>query len=127
MQDDDFVNPGLFAVERGQELFNQKQGQNQQSCASCHGEAGEKLEVKKIAQFPVYNSDTKEIITLQKRIQRCGSRITSQSIATDHPDLIALETFVRNLAHGEKVNVKTDGPVVTVLKKGENCLKHVMA
>jgi sulfur-oxidizing protein SoxA len=119
MQDDDFANPGLLTVERGEELFNEVHEKNAKSCASCHGEEGEKLNVKNIARYPVYNIKTKEIITLQKRISNCRSTVTDESLDTDHPDLIALETFVRNRAYGEKVNVQTEGPITALLKKGE--------
>ena len=56
---------------------------------------------------------------MQKRISNCRSSITDKPLVTDHPDLVALETFVRNRASGEKVNVQTDGPVNELLKKGE--------
>ncbi|MBE9560699.1 MAG: DUF1924 domain-containing protein, partial [Proteobacteria bacterium] len=53
MQDDDFANPGLLSVDRGEELFNEKhvtaKKQEAKSCAGCHGEQGEKLNVEKIA------------------------------------------------------------------------------
>jgi sulfur-oxidizing protein SoxA len=119
MQDDDFANPGLLTVERGEKLFNEKHEKSNQSCADCHGEEGEKLNTKEIARYPVFDSESKEIITLQKRISRCRSTITDQSLVTDHPDLIALETFVRNRALGEKVNVQTEGAINELLKKGE--------
>ena len=51
------------------------------------------------------------------------STITDKTIATDHPELIALETFVRNRAFGEKVNMKTDGAVSELLKQGEALYK----
>ena len=119
MQDDDFENPGLLTVDRGSELFKQKFKKTNQSCATCHGEEGEKLNTKNIARYPLYESVTKEIVTLQKRISRCRTAVTDDKLVTDHPDLIALETFVRNRAIGEKVNVKTDGAVTEHLKKGE--------
>jgi sulfur-oxidizing protein SoxA len=119
MQDYDFENPGLLTVERGRELFNQKQEQSGKSCTSCHGEAGGTLNTKAIARYPVYNGDSKEIITLQKRISRCRSGITDTVLASNHPDLLALETFVRNRAKGETVNVRTDGAVSELLKQGE--------
>jgi len=118
MQDDDFANPGLLSVERGQELFNQKYEKGK-ACADCHGEEGEKFDNKRLASYPMYNHRSKEIITLQKRINNCQSTITNKSLATDHPDLIDLETFVRNRAHGEKVNIQTEGPVKELLKQGE--------
>ena len=43
-------------------------------------EEGEKLNTKAIARYPVYNSETKEIITLQKRI----SQLPVNYIQTSH-------------------------------------------
>lgn len=118
MQDDDFANPGLLAVDHGEELFNQKH-ESGKACADCHGMEGEKFNKKSLARYPMYKNRTKEIITLQKRISNCRSTITDNPLVTDHPELIALETFVRNRAKGEIVNVQTDGPVAELLKKGE--------
>jgi sulfur-oxidizing protein SoxA len=119
MQDDDFENPGLLAVDQGEELFNQKHKPINKSCASCHGEKGEKLNTKAIAQYPVYNTDSGKIVSLQQRISTCRSRITDKPLSINHPDLLALETFVRNRAHGEVVNVKTEGAVAKILEKGK--------
>ena len=119
MQDDDFENPGILAVERGQELFNNKQPGAGKSCAECHGTDGSKLDAKHIARYPVIGKPETTIVTLQKTISRCRSNTGSESLPTNHPDLIALETFVRNRAHGESVNVQTDGAAVELLKKGE--------
>ncbi len=44
MQDNELENPGFFSVTMGQELFVQEHGENKQSCASCHGQTGEKLD-----------------------------------------------------------------------------------
>jgi len=119
MQDDDFENPGLLAVDQGYELFNQKHRTTNKSCAGCHGEKGEKLNTKAIARYPVYNTDSGEIISLQQRISTCRSQVTDKPLSLNHPDLLALETFVRNRAHDEPVNVKTDGAVEELLKKGK--------
>jgi len=120
MQNDDFENPGMLAVERGQVLFNNRQNGAGKACAECHGEDGENLKKENIARYPVYSVDAKEIVTLQKRISRCrDSHAGSNTLATDHPDLVALETFVRNRAIGEAVNVQTDGPMVELLQAGK--------
>ena len=123
-QDDDFANPGLLTVDRGQRLFNIKQDGADRACADCHSEDGEKLNVKNIARYPVYREDSAEVVTLQKKISRCrNDNTSSKALPTDHPDLVALETFVRNLAIGEAVNVQTDGPVTELLKQGETLYK----
>lgn len=122
MQDDDFANPGLLTVDRGEELFNQEHGKSKKSCASCHGEQGEKLDTKKIASYPVVDKANK-IITLQKRINYCRSNVEEKTLPTDHEELLALETYVRNRAKGEKINVKTNGQASELIKKGEKLFK----
>lgn len=119
MQDDDFENPGMLTVERGMDLFNQKQAGSGKACSDCHGEEGEKFDTSGIARYPVYDSESGEIISLQKRIRNCRDAIGSEPLPANHPELIALETFVRNRAFGETVNVQTDGPVAELLERGE--------
>ncbi|MBT8118660.1 MAG: sulfur oxidation c-type cytochrome SoxA [Gammaproteobacteria bacterium] len=118
MQDDDFSNPGLLAVDRGQELFNKKY-ETDKTCSDCHGKEGEMFNKKRLARYPMYRNRSNEIITLQKRIRNCQATITENPLQTDHPDLISLETFVRNRAHGEIVNIQTEGPVAEEIKEGE--------
>ena len=117
MQDDDFENPGLLTVEEGQRLFNRKPAGAGKACAECHGTDGSGLNTKSIARYPVH--DGKELVTLQKQISVCRENNGGSSLPTDHPDLVTLETFVRNRAIGEPVNVQTDGAVAELLKRGE--------
>lgn len=119
MQDDDFENPGMLAVEQGKELFSQKQDGTGKACADCHGSDGEKLDTRNIARYPVYNKDLGGIVTLQQRIRICRDNTGGKALPANHPELIALETFVRNRAFGEVVNVQTDGPMTELLEKGK--------
>ena len=120
MQDDEFENPGMLAVEQGQELFNKRQAGAEKSCADCHGMDGTGLNLQNIARYPVYDEEAGEIVTLQKQISRCRvDNAGSQPLPTDHPELVVLETFVRHRAIGEPVNVQTDGAMVELLKAGE--------
>ncbi|MGB1109739.1 MAG: sulfur oxidation c-type cytochrome SoxA [Gammaproteobacteria bacterium] len=124
MQDDDFANPGLPAVDRGAELFNTAPKAGGKRCADCHGEEGEKLDVKRIAAYPVYDAEKKEIVSLQKRISRCRTNIGGEPLPVNHPELMALETFVRHRAHGEPMNVATEGDEIqALLKRGEKLYK----
>jgi len=119
MQDDDFENPGMLTVEQGMELFNTRQAGAEKACSDCHGADGEKLDTAGIARYPVYDSEAKEIISLQKRIRNCRDNIGSTPLPANDPELIALETFVRNRAFGEAVNVQTGGEVAELLERGE--------
>ena len=119
MQDDEFENPGTLTVEQGQDLFNEKQPGASKACADCHGENGQKMVTKSISRYPVYDENSAGIVTLQQRISLCRNTIGSKPLPTNHPELIALETFVRSRAHGEAVNVQTDGPMADLIRKGE--------
>lgn len=121
IQDDEFLNGGYELVEQGHELFNQP-GKNGKSCASCHGEDGGKLSAKKIATYPVYDETLKKPLTLQGRIHQCSeNRLGNEKMKYDEKGgpAIALETFVRNLAKGEKVNVSIDGPIRPFYEAGK--------
>lgn len=119
MQDDEFANPGYLTVDRGRELFNEA-GSNGKSCASCHGSDGEGLDTRRIAMFPVFDPPTQKPITLQGRIHACSQqRLDNAPMKYDGKDAIALETFVRNLAKGETINVQTDGPIAPFVASGK--------
>ena len=125
MQDDDFENPGMLTIERGRQLFNQTpQGQGK-SCAACHGAEGEDLDVTHLARYPVHNGNG--LVSLQKQISSCRENNGNAALPTNHPELIALETFVRNRAAGEAINVQTDGPMAPLLEKASNSTGCAMA
>jgi len=119
MQDDEFANPGMVEVEKGRKLFNTP-GDNGKSCATCHGENGEKLDPKKIARYPVYNAEFGEPFTLQKQINLCWEdQLDSVPFIDDCVEIVALETFVRHKAEGEPVNVDVSGALKPYYEAGK--------
>ena len=107
LQDDDFENPGLIAVEEGKVLFNIRQPEAGKACADCHRYGGEGLDTGNIAQYPVVDHKTGDITTLQDRISSCANRSGSVTLVADDRKLVAMEAFVRHLAKGEPVAVAT--------------------
>ena len=119
MQDDEFANPGYFTVDRGRELFNAI-GTNGKSCVNCHGDDGETLDIVRLARFPVFDPLTQKPMTLQGRIHACSQQhLGNAPMKYDSKPAIALETFVRNLARGESIDVETDGPLAPFVQKGK--------
>jgi sulfur-oxidizing protein SoxA len=119
MQDDEFANPGMVEVEKGRILFNTP-GDNDKTCATCHGQNGEKLNPKKIAQFPVFNQEFNEPFTLQKQINLCWEdQLDNVPFIDDCVEVVALETFVRHKAKGETVNVDINGALKPYYEAGK--------
>ncbi|MCW8957238.1 MAG: sulfur oxidation c-type cytochrome SoxA [Gammaproteobacteria bacterium] len=119
MQDDEFANPGMAAVEDGRKLFHTV-GDSGKSCASCHGEEGEKIDPKNIARYPVYNKDELRPFTLQDQINLCWEdNLDNAPFVYDCKEVVALETYVRFLARGEVVNVDISGPMKPHYESGQ--------
>ncbi|MCU7939424.1 MAG: sulfur oxidation c-type cytochrome SoxA [gamma proteobacterium symbiont of Bathyaustriella thionipta] len=119
MQLDDFQNPGYLLVESGLEIY-EKSGENEQTCAECHGDAGKKLVPESIAQYPKYSQALDKPLTLRDQIQVCWTeRLDNFPLLYDDPELLALETFIRNKAFGEKVNVDIDGAMQPFYEAGK--------
>ena len=120
MQDDEFENPGMVAVDRGSELFHEHREAEEYSCSSCHGEDGVKLDVRAIARYPVFNPNLGGLVTLQERVNYCWEiHMDRFPLSPGHADLISLETFVRNRARGEPVNVQINGGMAPLIARGE--------
>ncbi len=118
LQDDDFDNPGMLTVDRGLELFNSLLPGASKRCANCHQQDGEGLDSKSIARYPVVERSTQTITTLQDRIIACTERTGVKALAPDDKNLVALQTYVRHLARGERVAVDTEG-LDALLARGE--------
>ena len=120
MQDDEFGNPGMVAVDKGETLFREHREHEEFACASCHGDNAEKLDLKKIASYPRYASNLGGLVTLQDQISQCWEiNLDRFPLMYDAPELVTLETYVRSRASGEYVNVQTDGPMEDLLQQGE--------
>lgn len=119
LQDDDFGNPGMLTVEAGGELFRQPAA-NGKSCAGCHGAEGEKLDVRRLAQYPVYSEALQRPVTLRGRILMCREKQLDEApLAYGSETALQLETYVRHLARGQTVNVDASGPMAPYYTAGE--------
>ena len=64
---DSFSNPGMLAVERGEEIWNTVEGTMGKSCASCHNDASETM--KDVgAHYPKWDADAKRPINVELQI-----------------------------------------------------------
>ncbi|MGC5198850.1 hypothetical protein, partial [Aphanothece microscopica] len=67
LQDDDFLNPGFFAVERGAALWARAEGATGKSCADCHGAAADSMRGV-AARYPAVDAATGALMNLEARI-----------------------------------------------------------
>ncbi len=119
LQDDDFQNPGMFAVDRGRQLWNETAGTAGKSCASCHGDAATSMRGV-AARYPVYDPETKGLLNLELRINRERiARMGAPAFEYESQDMLALTAFISYQSRGMPMEVKIDGPAAPFFEQGK--------
>ena len=104
MQDDSNLNPALFWVMDGHSLWKEKTGKKNVSCASCHGDSGQKMAGVAI-QFPKIHKG--KLQTLEGQINQCRtSRQEVPALAYESKELLALTTFVATQSKGLPIAIQ---------------------
>ena len=94
LQNDDFANPGMLWVERGEKLWSEPAGKTKQSCASCHQDA--KTSMRGVAaRYPKIDAESGRLLNLEGRINLCRARRMGASpFRYESEELLALTAYV---------------------------------
>jgi len=111
--DDERTKPFLQA---GQELFTQRQGQLNLSCAQCHDDNwGQKLAGAAIPQghptgYPLYRLEWQALGSLQRRLRNCLFGMRAISYPLGAPEYVDLELYLMWRARGMPVETPAVRP-----------------
>ena len=109
LQRDDTQNPAMLWVQEGEGLWNRATGDDQRSCASCHGDARETMRGVS-ARYPRFDARLGRPVTLAQRIELCSTqRQQAPGFTLDSDELLSLETFVAHQSRGQPI-VPDDDP-----------------
>ena len=93
-------------IEKGRELYVQRQGQLNLGCTNCHDENWDKrLAGSAITQghptgYPLYRLEWQSLGSLQRRLRACMSGIRAQAYDYGAPELVELELYLMSRARG---------------------------
>ena len=109
MQADDFANPGMLWVEKGEKLWNAKAGTKEQACTTCHQDA--KASMKGVAaRYPVFDNRAGKLLNLEGRVNQCRTqRQGAAALAYESDELLALTSYVAHQSRGMPLNVSIAG------------------
>lgn len=91
---------------RGGQLYRQRQGQLDLSCAHCHERhadarlAGSRITQGQATGYPVYRLEWQGLGSLQRRLRNCLAGVRAEVPPAGHADLIALELHLAERAAG---------------------------
>ncbi|MGB0844861.1 MAG: sulfur oxidation c-type cytochrome SoxA, partial [Alphaproteobacteria bacterium] len=95
LQDDEFENPGMIAYDDGEELWNEVDGSEGKSCASCHGDASDSMAGVGNTYPKVYEPIGK-LHNLEQRINLCRTEnMGADAWKYESPALLASTVYVK--------------------------------
>ena len=108
LQADEFANPGMLWVERGEKLWSEPAGKSDKSCASCHEDASKSM--KGVAtHYPRIDQRAAKLVNLSGRINICRERNQGAlPFAQESDEILALTAFVTYQSRGLPMDVKID-------------------
>ncbi len=119
MQDDDFSNPGMLAIDPATTEWSHVEGTAGKSCASCHQDVAKTMHGVG-ATYPKWNARLKRPVTLEQQINICRTQhMGAKPWAFKSDNLTNMTTLIRYESRGMPVKVATDGPVTPWYDKGK--------
>lgn len=108
LQADDFANPGMLWVTRGEKLWREPAGKSGKSCAACHGDAAKSM--KGIAaRYPRVDPGIAQLVNLEGRVNLCRERNQqAEPLRHESGELLALTTYVAHQSRGAPVSATID-------------------
>jgi len=101
--------PAAAAFERGKELYYQRVGQLDMSCAHCHEDNyGNYIRADMLSQghingFPLYRVKWNGVGSTHRRFRGCNGNIRATKLPYGHEDYVALELYLAWRGNGLKV------------------------
>jgi len=107
LQNDDFANPGMLWVERGEKLWREPAGKKSLACAGCHKDRSMRGVA---ARYPRIDSESGRLLNLEGRINRCRTeRMGAEPLRYESEELLALTAYLARQSLGLPVASSIDG------------------
>jgi sulfur-oxidizing protein SoxA len=109
LQNDDFANPGMLWVERGEKLWREPAGKKGLACASCHKDAASSMRGV-VASYPKIDKSNGKLLNLDGRINQCRTeRMGAEPLRYESEELLGLIAYVARQSLGLPIATSIDG------------------
>jgi L-cysteine S-thiosulfotransferase len=116
LERDEFANPGMLWVTRGELLWTKARGEANVACAGCHA-AGSMRGVA--ARYPRHDASLGRVVTIEQRINACVvGKQRSPALAWESDELLSLTAYVARQSHGMPIAVSTEGAARATYEQG---------
>jgi len=109
LQNDEFANPGMLWVERGEKLWREPGGKKSQSCASCHQDAKSSMRAV-AARYPRIDPASGKLLNLEGRINACRvEHMGAEPFRYESEDMLSITAYVARQSRGLPMSASIDG------------------
>ncbi len=107
LQNDDFANPGMLWVERGEKIWREPAGKKSVACASCH----EDRSMRGVAaRYPRIDAANGKLFNLEGRINACRvDRQGAEPFRYESEEMLAITAYVARQSLGLPITTRIDG------------------
>ena len=105
MQADDFANPGMLWVTRGEAAWRKPAGAAGKACIDCHGETTASMRGV-AARYPVIDPASARLVDVEGRVNLCRTRHQhAEPLTHESDELLALSAYVSHQSRGMPIRV----------------------
>ena len=109
LQADEFANPAMLWVERGEKLWSEPAGHAGKSCASCHQGAAASMRGV-AARYPRIDPASGKLFNLEARINACRTgHMEAEPFRYESEDLLAITAYVAKQSRGMPIAADIGG------------------
>ena len=118
LEADDFANPGMLWVTRGEALWSQPRGEAKAACSSCHDATSMKGVT---ARHPRFDPALGRVVNVEERVNACvANRQRAPRLAWESEELLSLTAFIARQSRGMPMAVSIDGPARATFDNGRD-------
>jgi sulfur-oxidizing protein SoxA len=117
LQNDEFANPGMLWVERGETMWRDPAGKKNQSCAGCHTRSSMRGVA---ARYPKIDPASGKLLNLEERINAC--RVDHQGAEPfrhESQELLSITAYIARQSRGVPIAASIAGPARSHFEAGE--------
>ena len=103
------TNPAMWAVDKGEELYNKPEAATGFACASCHSDAAARFKTW-AAGMPKWDPRLDKVLGIEEFVFRHAKATTGASWLMQSDENIAMAVYLRNLANGQPMQVDVTSP-----------------
>jgi sulfur-oxidizing protein SoxA len=106
---DPTVNPAMWAVDKGEELYKARDATTGFACQTCHGDAATRFKTW-AAAMPRFEPRLDHVLGVEEFVFRHAKATTGATWLMESDENIAMAVYLRNLANGTPMQVDVTSP-----------------